>query len=42
MAGAGSCFDRNDWEMLNRLTLNVSRLADEVERLNDNLEQDNE
>lgn len=40
MAGAGSCLDRNDYQLLERLNGNISRLADELERLNDNLEED--
>lgn len=38
MPGSGSSLDRNDWEMLNRLSQNVGRLADQVEQLNENLE----
>lgn len=41
MAGAGSCFDRNDYELLDRFSRQVGRLADEVERLNENLERMN-
>lgn len=39
MPGSGSGFDRNDWQMLDRMTRNIGRLADEVERLNDNIEE---
>lgn len=42
MPGAGSSLDRSDYELLDRLTANVARLADEVERLNQNLEDDDE
>lgn len=38
MAGAGSSLDRNDYQMLERLTRGVHRVADQLERLNDNLE----
>lgn len=37
--GDGS-FTRAEYNMLDRLTENIGRLADEVERLNDNLEED--
>lgn len=38
MPGAGSCLDRNDFHLLKRFTRQVERLADEVERLNDTIE----
>lgn len=40
MAGAGSCLDRNDYQLFQELSRNVERLADELERLNDNMEND--
>lgn len=39
MAGAGSALDRNDYQLLDRLNGNIARLADGLERLNDNLEE---
>lgn len=35
MPGNGSCFDRNDWELIERLTKQVGRAADELKRYND-------
>lgn len=40
MAGAGSALDRNDYQLIEDLVRQVGRLADEVERLNDGLEDD--
>ena len=40
MPGNDSALDRNDFQMLERLTRQVGRLADEIERLNDNIEAD--
>lgn len=40
MPGAGSSLDKNDWQMLKQLNQNVGRLADQIERLNENLEGD--
>jgi len=42
MPGAGSSLDRNDYRILERLTAEVGRLADELERMNDTLEGDSE
>lgn len=39
MPGAGSGLDRNDYELILTLTNEVGRLADEVERRNDLLEE---
>ncbi|ERJ07438.1 hypothetical protein HLRTI_000480 [Halorhabdus tiamatea SARL4B] len=41
MAGAGSAFDRNDHRLIERLTRQVGKLADEVERQNDAREATN-
>lgn len=38
MPGAGSALDKNDWRMLHQLSMQVERVADELERMNDNLE----
>lgn len=35
MAGAGSAFDRNDYQLLEQLMRQIGRLADEMERQND-------
>jgi len=40
MAGNGSAFDRNDHQLIERLASEVGRVADELERLNDNMEDD--
>lgn len=38
MPGSGSGFDRNDFQLVRELVDNIGRLADEVERLNDNMD----
>jgi len=42
MPGAGSALDRNDHELIRRHTRAVEAVARELERLNDNLEGDDE
>lgn len=41
MPGSGSSFDRNDWELFNKMKASMDRIADQLERLNDNLEEMN-
>lgn len=38
MAGAGSALDRNDYRLIERLTNEISRVADELEELNERLD----
>lgn len=40
MPGVGSALDRNDHELIRTFSRQVSRLADEMERMNDRREQD--
>lgn len=42
MPGAGSALDRQDWQLLDALRVEMRRIANELERLNDALEEDGE
>lgn len=42
MPGAGSCLDKNDHQLIRRHTRALERVGEELARLNNNLEEDDD